>query len=193
MADDYLPNDLKTLWTGLSANPVNISPDQLRKEAEKLRKGLRRRSIVGGGAAWIVIAAWTLFFFGFHDALQRIGSVLTVVGTLYMAVQLRVSPGRTMPDLGETDCMRFYRNELERQRDFHRGTWFWSRLAAFVPGPTIWIVGFARAYPKIAPFIWLELAAFLILGALAVPANLRLARTYQRRIDALDAAQKAAE
>jgi len=190
MQGDYLSNDLEILWKELSTNPLQISPDHLRKEAEKLRTGLRRRSVIGGGAALIVIAGWTLFFFVFPNALQRIGSVLTVAGAAYMVVQLRMRPARTMPDIGEIDCLRFYRTELERQRDFHRGKWFWSRLLIFLPGPVVWCVGFAEAYPKLAPFIWLELAAFLILGAIAIPLNLRLARKYQRRIDALDASLK---
>jgi hypothetical protein len=178
---------------GLSAHPVQFSPHQLREEAEKLRLGLRRRSIVGSGAAWIVIAAWTIFFFIFHNTLQRIGSIVTVVGTSYMLVQLRKRRGSAMPNLGETDCVRFYRVELERQRDVHQGIWLWSRLAFFMPGPVIWMVGFAQAYPKIAPFIWIELAAFVILAASAARGNLRLAQKYQHRINALDATGQAGE
>jgi hypothetical protein len=184
---DYLSHDLEILWKELSTNPLQISPDQLRKEAEKLKAGLRKRTVIGGGAALIVIVGWTVFFFVFPNALQRIGSILTVAGAGYMLVQLRMRPARTMPDTGATDCMRFYRDELERQRDFHRGKWFWSRLLIFLPGPLISFVGFARAYPKVAPFIRLELMAFLILGAIAIPLNLRLARKYQGRIDVLDA------
>ena len=176
MAGDYLPDDLKVLWKEQSVNPLRISPQQLRKEAEKLRTGVRRRSIVGGGAVTIVILAWTLFFFVFQNWLQRLGSILTVAGNLYMLVQLRLRPARAMPGVGETDCIRFYRAELERQRDFHRGKWFWSRLLILFPGPIIWIVGFARAYPQLEPSIWLVFAAFLIFAAMAVPANLGLAR-----------------
>jgi hypothetical protein len=69
-----------------------------------------------------------------------------------------------MPDMDETESLRFYRDELERQRDFHQGRWFWSRLATFG---------------------WMELAAFIIFCACAVPLNLGLARKYQRRIDVL--------
>ena len=61
----------------------------------------------------------------------------------------------------------------------------------FLPGPIIWFLGFAQAYSELAPFIWLEFVAFLILAAIAVPLNLRLARKYQRRIDALEAALRA--
>ena len=187
MAGDYLPGDLKTLWKELSTNPLQLSPDQLRKEMEKLRKGLRRRFFIGGGAALSAIAAWTLYFFLFPNRLQRIGSVLTALGAGYTIVQLKLRPARNMPDVGETGCTEFYRAELERQRDFHRGKWFWSRLLILLPGPLVFCVGFAQAYPEIALFIWLNLAAILILAVIAVPLNLRLARKYQRRIDALDA------
>jgi hypothetical protein len=187
MASDYLPDDLNILWKELGKDTPRIPVDQLRKEAGKLKRGLRRRSFLGGGAAWLVIASFTLFFFVFHNLLQRAGCVLTVLGCAYILVQLRLRPAREMPEAGETECIRFYRAELERQRDFHRGTWFWSRLLIFLPGPLIFCVGFALAYPQIAIFIWLELAAILIFAALAIPANLRLARKYQRRIDALDA------
>lgn len=187
MAGDYLPNDLNSLWKELSTTPLELSPDQLRQEAEKLRKGLSRRSIVGGGAAAIGIASWTLFFFVFPNWLQRIGSILTVAGAGFLVVQLRMRRASDLPDLGATGCIEYYRAELERQRDFYRGKWFWWRLTIFLPGPLIWIVGFAQAHPELATFIWLEGAAFLILTAVAVPLNLRLARKYQRRIDALDA------
>jgi len=91
------------------------------------------------------------------------------------------------PEAGGTSCIQYYRAELERKRDFHRGTWFWSRLLIFLPGPLLFCVGFAQAHPEIATFIWLEFAALLILAVIAVPLNLRLARKFQRRIDALNA------
>jgi hypothetical protein len=145
-----------------------------------------RRSVVGGIAAAIVIASFGVFFFVFPNWLQRVGSILTVIGALYLVVQLRMRSARAMPDVALSSCLQFYRSELQRQRDFHRGKWFWSRMLIFLPGPIVWFAGFAQARPKLAPFIWGELIAFLILGALAVPLNLRLARAYQRRIDALD-------
>jgi hypothetical protein len=190
MQSDYLPDDLKILWKEMEMNPAVFSPDQLRKEADKLRAGLRRRSIIGGGAAWIVIAGFMAFFFVFPNALERIGSALTVLGAAYMVVQLRMRPPRVLPDLSETGCTQFYRAELERQRDFHRGSWFWSRLLILLPGPIVFLVGFAQAYPEAAPFMWLDFATLLVLAILAVPLNLRLARKYQRRIDMLDASRQ---
>ena len=189
MRSDYLPDDLKALWKEMEMSPPVFSPDRLRKEADKLRKGLRRRSIIGGGAAWFSIAGFVAYFFFFPNALQRIGSVLTVLAAAYFLVQLRMRPPRALPDVGEIGGVQFYRTELERQRDFHRGSWLWSRALVLLPGPLIFCVGLAQAYPEIAVFVWLELAAFLALLVLAVPLNLRLARKYQRRIEILDASQ----
>jgi hypothetical protein len=191
MAGDYLSNHLKDLWQELSADPVRFTLEDLHRDEEKLRKRVGRRSVVGGGAALIVAVLFAVSFFVFPNLVQRIGSVLTVLGAGYLIIQLRLRPARVKPDVGGTESIRFYRAELERQRDFHRDGWLWSRLAIFLPGPVVWMVGFARAYPKLAIFIWLELATLLIiLAAIGVPLNLRLARQYQRRIDALDAVLK---
>jgi hypothetical protein len=190
MAGDYLPDDLKVLWQELTTNPVQLTLDDLRKEEGKLRKGIRKRSVVGGGAALVTAVLWAVFFFVFPNVLQRIGSVLTVLGAGYGIIQLRLRPSHVMPDMGETESIRFYRAELERQRDFHRAWWLWSRLIILLPGPVVWMVGSVRAWPKAATLTWWTLATFLILAAVAVPLNLRLARQYQRRIDALDAWQK---
>jgi hypothetical protein len=66
---------------------------------------------------------------------------------------------------------------LERRREFHRGWWFWSRLLIYAPGPLIYFAGDA-----LLP----EAAVFLLLIAIAIPLNLRVARRYQDRIDELD-------
>jgi hypothetical protein len=54
----------------------------------------------------------------------------------------------------------------------------------------VFLIGFVQAYPKLANFIWLELVLFFVLGAASVPLNLRTARKYRQRIDALDAVAK---
>ncbi len=54
------------------------------------------------------------------------------------------------------------------------------------PANRVFLVGFAQAFPELALFIKMDAIAFIVMGAIAVPLNLRLARNYQRRIDALD-------
>jgi hypothetical protein len=190
MRSDYLPEDLKTLWKELASNPVQVSPDDLRRESQKLRTGLGLRNWFASGVSFIVVVAYCVYFVVFKTALERIGSVLAIVGGINVIVQFLRRPARTLPDSTAIECIRFYRSELERQRDFHRGKGILSWLLPFLPGPIIWAIGFARARPMFAPFIKLEMAVFLMIAAIVVPLNLRMARRYQRRIDALDASQR---
>lgn len=190
MRSDYLPEDLKNIWQELETNSIQLSPEKIRNETALLRKGVGRRSVAGGAIGLFLIACFSLFFFIFPNWLQRAGSVLTVAGVVFLVVQVRMRRVLAIPDSGATDCLNFYRAELERQRDFHRGKWFWSRMLVFMPGPIVFMLGFAQAYPKLAAGIHLELAAFLILSVIAIPLNLRLARQYQCRIDALDQSRR---
>jgi hypothetical protein len=137
------------------------------------------------------VAYFALCFFLLHDTLTRIGSILGVFGFGYWLVRLVVGRGRTIPDLGETDAVRFYRAELERVRDSHRRMmWRWLIL----PPPFILFdLFFARIYEKRWPFIawslWFSCALLLAVFVIWVPLMyLRVARKYQSRIDALDAA-----
>ena len=79
----------------------------------------------------------------------------------------------------------FYRTELERQRDFHRGLWLWSRLVMVAPGVVVVLIGGAIAHPERIHPIRLA-AASVVFAVLLVTRHLRLARKYQRDIDALD-------
>ena len=60
----------------------------------------------------------------------------------------------------------------------------------FLPGPIIFNVAFALDRPMFAPLVELQIALMVMAVAILVPLNLRLARRYQRRIDALDASRK---
>ena len=189
MRSDYLPDDLKRLWKELASNPVRISPDDLRREARKLWAGVRLRNWFVVGVCCIIIAAYGVFFFASKTALERIGSVLSIAGAANVIVQFLKRPARTMPDFAAIECIRFYRAELQRQRDFHRGRGVGSWLLPLLPGPIIFNVAFALDRPMFAPLVKLQMACFLMAAAIVVPLNLRLARKYQRRLDALDAAQ----
>jgi hypothetical protein len=188
---DDLPDDLKILWKEAGTDRPMFSPDGLRKDAERLRARRRRVDIVLRVCMSSFVAYFALCFFLLHDTLTRIGSILGVFGFGYWLVRLVVERGRTIPDLGETDAVRFYRAELERVRDSHRRTmWRWLIL----PPPFILFdLFFARIYEKrwpfIAWFLWFSCALLLAVFVIWVPLMyLRVARKYQSRIDALDAA-----
>jgi hypothetical protein len=190
MRSDYLPDDLKKLWKELALNPVQVSADDLRRESRKLRSGLGVRNWFVVGVCCIIIAAYGLFFFLSKTALERIGSALSIAGAANVIVQFLRRPARTMPDSGAIESIRFYRAELERHRDFHRGRGIGSWLLPVLPGPIIFNAAFALDRPIFAPIVELQMAVFLMIAAIVVPLNLAMARKYQHRIDALDASQR---
>jgi hypothetical protein len=190
MRSDYLPDDLKKLWQELAANPVQVSPDGLRRESGKLRNVVSLRNWFVAAVCCLIIAAYGFFFFLSKTALERLGSALSIAGAANVIVQFLKRPGRAMAGSRAIESSRFYRSELERQRDFHRGKGIASWLLPVLPGPILFNVAVALDRPILAPIIALQMAAFLTIAAIVVPLNLRMARKYQRRIDALDASQR---
>jgi hypothetical protein len=131
------------------------------------------------------------FILFFPNLMQRIGSGLTVVAMLFMMYQVLARRPREVP--GETDasiCVVAYRAELERQRDFHRSWWFWSRWVIMLPGFVLFCLGFSTAHPETASINHWTLFSFVALAIAAIPLNLGLACKYQRQIDELDALPK---
>jgi hypothetical protein len=187
---DYLPGDLNRLWQELASNPVQVSPEDLRREVRKLRSRVRLRNCFISGVCCLVIATYCVFFFYSTTALERIGSALSIVGTTFVAIQFLRRPGRRIPDSGAIECIRFYRSELERQRDLHRGKGVFSWLLPFLPGPILFNAAVALDSPMLAPLLWLQMAVFLLIAAIVVPLNIKLARKYEHRLNALDASQK---
>jgi hypothetical protein len=186
MRSDYLPDDLKKIWQELAANPVPVTADELRRESRKLRIGLSVRNWFVVVVCCFIVAAYGLFFFASKTALERIGSVLSIAGAANVIVQFLKRSARTMPDCGAIESIRFYRAELERHRDFHCGKGISSWLLPVLPGPILFNVAFALDRPAFAPIVAAQTAAFLMIAAIVVPLNLRMARKYQRRIDAMD-------
>jgi len=190
MPGEYLPDDLKGLWKELASNPVEVSPEDLRREAGKLRNFVRLRNAFVVGVCCFIIVAYCVFAYRSPTTLERIGAVLSIAGAANVIVQFLRRRSRKMPESGAIESIHFYRTELERHRDFHRGKGIISWLLPLLPGPILFNVAFAVDRPMFAPIVELQMAGFLVIAALVVPVNLWFARKYQRRIDALDASHK---
>jgi len=126
------------------------------------------------------------------SVIQRIGDLLSILGAGYLVYELRLDQvqkkkaGVSAAKMGNAASVDYYRAELQRQRDFHCGIWFWSRLVIFVPGSLVFMVGLQLANPALTIYMcWVE-AAFLVFAGLGIPVNLRLARKYQKQIEELD-------
>ena len=198
MPCDELPDDLRIPWKEAGMNGQVFSPNQLRAEAEKMRAKMRRLYLGLSVGFSTAVASYAIIIFNFHifhNTLMLIGSSFSLVGFGYLAIYALVKRARTLPDLGETDGLRFYRTELERKRDWIRGIG-WRLPAMWVP---IFLVdlGLTQFLLKISPFLAgvnLSWGVFLLgfIGVWFPVKNHRTARKYQERIDALDSAMTSA-
>jgi Mg2+/citrate symporter len=191
MANEIPPNDVKTLWQHQQPKEIRMSVDEIRKRAEQYRKRVHRRTLLGSAIAYSLIACFVLALFVLPNVLARTGSCLTIVACAYMLYQLHRRRGEALsPQSTGVAGIRAYRTELERQRDFHRGRWFWSRLLIFVPSYLLFIAGFAIAHPELAKVLAAIAMVAVIVAILAVPLQQKESKWYQRRIDELDALEK---
>lgn len=169
-----------------------ISPDPIGRSLRRLNRKIRIRNVVASTAGFIVIAGAVWYLFLFQTLMERIGSLLTALGAAYLVSEIYLNHRQTKASLASaketagTNSIEIYRTELVRQRNFHNGIWFWSRLLIFTPGPLIFTIGFAIAHPALARISRIDAIAFLVLVVVAIPLNLRWARKYQCQIDELD-------
>jgi len=179
-----MENDIRDLWKQQEQQHVRISPDELRKKSTRLQRRVRIGLVAGLLASAFVLVSFTNLALQMPDWPRRIGAGLTAIVGAYFIQQLIQNRMRKTPaDLSNSASVDFYRQELERQRDFHQGWRFWSRLAAFYPGYLLFCWGYAVEEPASAhSFAWIAVTV-LILGPVAIVLNLRKARIYQQRID----------
>lgn len=191
--------ELARIWQSQPTEGFQMTPEELRMKIRQLNRKLWLRDWIASAACLVVLVSFSVFLFIFRTPVERVGSSLTLIGVGYLALQLwlnrygRRASDRGAASSGNTASAAFYRTELARQRNFHRGAWFWSRLAVFSPGPLVFMIGSALVHPHLARFFYAEAVAFVLLGALAIPLNLRMSRCYELLIRALDPQIKAAE
>ena len=177
-------DDVAALWRAQSSEGFRMSNEEIRNRIETMNRKMRRRTIGGYLLCATIIVSFAGWLFIGMNSLQLVGAVLTIIAVSYMAWQIRANRFRT-PSIDVVDTLEHLRRELARQRDFHRGTRFWSRMLLLVPGGLIFFAGFARAHPEVIRMIRFEVVSFVVFALSAIPLNMWMARRYQKQIDAL--------
>ncbi len=188
MNGDERRDPLRDLWQSQGSEHFQISIEEIRMRIEKIERRVRRMRLVTFGVCTFLIA-----FFGWwagwwtserSNVIERIGAAMVVAAVAYLAWQVNANRSR-LPAVADRTADHL-RAELLRQRDFHRGRRFWSRMAFLTVAGIVFFTGFAVAHPEVRRTIVAELIAFGVLTVLAVPLNLRQAAKYQRELDRVD-------
>jgi hypothetical protein len=180
------------IWQSQPVEGRKMSAEAIRLRAGKFERKISRRNLRESIAALLVIVWFSYFFVRTPEIPLRITWGLFIAGMIWVLVQLRrKGKPQTMPaDMGSSNCLEFFRSELERQRDLVKDVWTWY-LAPLVPGYLALNVSFAFPHP-IGWVRWVLLDAFfaaVFVGSWQL--NLRASRCLQRSIDELNAAEAA--
>jgi hypothetical protein len=191
MTRDNSTHDLCNLWQNQPQAAFHMPPEAIHKCMKRFNRRLLRRDLI----IYIICLGETIWFsycfFAVPGWIPKLGSFLIVVAMVYLACQIGLDRhsrkvSRNQADAsGNINSLDFYRMELARQRDFHRGVWFWSRLAVLLPGMLVFSIGAMVVFPKSAIGFVLTFVT-LVLVAIAIQINRRMSASYQRQIDALD-------
>lgn len=181
-----MSNDpLKSLWQTQEVVSVQFTQQELSKKSRTLHWRVSARNALEYLACALVIAGFWGYLREFPQPLLRLGSVLVILGTLYVAWQIhrRASDAPASPGL---PGLVYHRQQLERQRDALRSVWAWY-IGPLVPGMVVFRWGVETQLDASAPFARglvanLAIAAVLLVVVLI---NLYTASRLQRQIDQL--------
>lgn len=166
------------------------SLQEVPQAALRFAKQIRKRTALGCTVCVLETVCFASFPHWMRNPTQQLGCYLVVGAMLYMTLQLLARRGALSVRSNLPASADAYRLELERQRDFHSGGWLWSRLFMMVPGFLLFCIGGAIAHPALTEHFATMEVVFVFFCVIAVPANLKFARKYQRRIDDLDAVER---
>jgi len=165
--------------------------DEVRKSVGKFYRRVWWRNAIEYAACVFVVGNFSWNAFTLEHVLQRIGSVMIVIGTLFVAWQLHRRASAVHPGTaGTMPIMDFVRFQLVRQRDALASVLWWY-LLPFVPGMVAIVAGSMALRAE-------EGQAAIVKGSIAVAVMLALfagvwwlnqwgARKLQKHIDYIDA------
>ena len=163
--------------------------EEVRKGTNKFDRYITWRNAVEYVACVIVVVGFTAYVFTLPHPLQKIGSVLVVLATLYVAWQLHRRASAVPPEAaGTMPLLLFARAQMVRQRDALRSIFGWY-IAPFLPGMAVFMTGTLlekRSGPGLGPIDAIGSAVLLAVFAGVWWINQLAARKLQRHIGEID-------
>ena len=178
-------NSVLEIWQSQPVEVTKMSLTEVRRRADKLEHRVWWRNAREYAASLAAAVMLAYSFATTHDVLSRVAFALFFAGLTWIVVQLhRKGSAKSMPTAVDTvTSLRFYRIELERQRELVTTVWSWY-LAPLIPGFIVYTIGHAIRVPH--PAAWAGLAFLDAMVALMFfviwKLNMRTARCLDRMI-----------
>ncbi len=187
------PQDsVQKVWQDQPLERIQMPAEVIRKRAARFERRIRWRNLRESMASIIVMLVLGHLIQTTHDTIARTTFALFIAGLAWIVVHLRRrgTAKSLPPGLDTSSSLRFYRAELERERELVASVWSWY-LGPLIPGMVVYSVGRAIRSPYPAAWAGLLLfdagvaATFLLIWKL----NMRAARCLERTIAELKRAE----
>jgi hypothetical protein len=193
MESKHPPRDLKSLWRDQPIEDCPMTLDNMRKNADVFQTKIRRRNRLEIAATGLVLLVFGFYTWVLPGWMIKTGSVLVMVGTLWIVWQLRRrASAALLPESFGMALLEFHRQQLVRQRDAAKSVAWWY-IAPVIPGVVMITLG--RYFQFHAPgraLAWdhqvVVLCSVIVALTFAIVwlLNAWAAERLQRRIDDLD-------
>ena len=184
---------IKQAWQASAIDAEIPELETLRTGADRFYRHLRRRNAIEYAASILVVVFFSVLAFAAPFPVVRIGAVLIVVATVFVAWQIGRRASAVAPPFVESalPLLVHQRAQLVRQRDALASVGLWY-LLPFAPGMAL--IMFAPAFEHgpavLLSMRWKDIASMAFIFAVFGGVwwlNLFVARKLQKAIDEIDA------
>lgn len=196
MPNESPMNDPKQIWQNQPTEPVRMSLDEIRRKAQNLETKDRLAALASMAVALGLFVFFGRSFVKTPYLVTRIGWAVVSLWCLYGIYHAYkwIWPRKLVPHATFSASLVFYRNELERKRDYVRHMWRRAGLTWCFAGLAIVLVPpLIQALATAPPLLVNALPFFVLLAiwfALFFPMRKRKQNKLQREIDELNALER---
>jgi hypothetical protein len=136
-------NDPQSVWQNQPTEPLRMSANEMRRRAQHFQTNARLMALISITIGLVLCVIFALTFAREHKVLPRIGWGLLSLWGIYGAYQAYrwIWPRNLPHDAPVSSCLKFYRRELERRRDYVRHIWLRSGMPFGLVGLALAVVG----------------------------------------------------
>ncbi len=183
-------HEIRVVWQSQTTGTHHPDVEEIRTKWRNMERRMRRNRIgffVALVLSSVVIVSIAVLF---ANALLVGGAVLAVGGVTFLGYEVtQHHRRRPAVENGAAPSISYELALLTHQLEFHQKRLWW-RVLSLAPGGVLFFTGFAVSRPDLAPFIYFQLATFVIVVMAIVPVNRRAASKLQCEIAELQALSK---
>ena len=176
------PDDAGVLWRMQRPEAPQTDCEGMRRVLARMEGEMRRNTMDLVVTVVLASAVILSLAVAFRRPLLTVGAIATVAGLTFLVFEVfRHRRRAPVAENGAASSVEYLRALLQHRLEFHRSR-LWLRVLTLAPGGVLFFLGFAAARPDLAALSYFQLATFVLIIVMIVPANRRAAAKLDRQI-----------